>query len=85
MRGIRTFADFDSEFAMGLINRKLCGKETVFLMASVGRIHVSSTMIRELSMFEKKLTNFVPDVIEDEVYDHLFKHYAKNGLLRHTK
>ena len=34
VRGIRSFADFDTEFTMGLINRELCEKETVFLLSS---------------------------------------------------
>ena len=36
VRGIRTFADFDSEFAMGLVNRRLASKETIFLQAKSG-------------------------------------------------
>ena len=53
---------------MGIINRKLSGKETVFLMASSSRVHISSTRIRELAMFGRRLENFVPEQIEDEVY-----------------
>ena len=64
---------------MGIINRRLSGKETVFLMASSARIHISSTRIRELAMFGRKLEHFVPSVIEDEVYNHLFEYYKKNG------
>ena len=37
-------------------------------MASSGRVHISSSLIRELSMFDTKLENFVPNEIEDEVY-----------------
>ena len=48
-------------------------------MASSGRVHVSSSIIRELSSFERKLDNFVPKEIEDEVYEHLFNHYKKSG------
>ena len=60
---------------MGIINRRLSGKETVFLQASSARIHISSSRIRELSMFGKKLENFVPAEIEDEVYAYLFNYY----------
>ena len=67
---------------MGIINRKLSGKETVFLMASSSRVHISSTRIRELAMFGRKLENFVPDQIEEEVYAQLFEHYKKNGLVQ---
>lgn len=65
---------------MGIINRRLSGRETIFLMASSSRVHISSSRIRELSMFGKKLENFVPPEIEEEVYAYLFDHYSKNGL-----
>ena len=67
---------------MGIINRKLSGKETVFLMASSSRVHISSTRIRELAMFGRRLENFVPKEIEDEVYSKLFEHYKRNGLAK---
>lgn len=60
---------------MGIINRRLSGRETVFLMASSARIHISSTRIRELAMYGRKLENFVPEEIEDEVYKYLFDYY----------
>eukprot|EP00347_Sterkiella_histriomuscorum_P007866 403347260 len=82
VRGIRSFSDFDSEFSMGIINRRLSGKETIFLMASSSRVHISSSRIRELSMYGKKLENFVPSEIEEEVYQHLFDFYAKNGGIK---
>ena len=68
IRGIRSYADFDSEFTMGLINRELCHKETIFLLASTDHVHISSSRIRELAMFHRKLDNFVPKEIEEEVY-----------------
>ncbi len=64
---------------MGVINRRLSGKETVLLTASTNRMHISSSYIRELASYEKKLQNFVPKLIEDEVYEHLFAYYKKNG------
>ena len=75
IRGIRSYADFDSEFTMGLVNRKLSGRETVFLLATPSRVHVSSSIIRELSMFNRSLEDFVPKEIEEEVYSTLFNHY----------
>lgn len=44
-------------------------------MASPSRVHISSSLIRELSMFERKMDNFVPHQIEDEVYKTLFSHF----------
>ncbi len=36
-------------------------------------------------MFGKKLENFVPPEIEEEVYAYLFDHYSKNGLAQKSK
>mmetsp|Transcript_27562 Transcript_27562/g.32368 ORF Transcript_27562/g.32368 Transcript_27562/m.32368 type:complete len:81 (+) Transcript_27562:449-691(+) len=66
---------------MGLVNRRLAQKETIFLQARSGHVHISSSLIRELSMFETKLDNFVPAEIEDEVYSHLFNHYRRQREL----
>ena len=60
---------------MGLINRELCDRETVFLLGSPNQIHISSTRIRELARFNRKLDGFVPKSIEDEVNAKLFEHY----------
>ena len=60
---------------MGLINRELCERETVFLLARADRIHISSSRIRELARFNRKLEDFVPKSIEDKVYEKLFEHY----------
>ena len=58
---------------MAIMNRKLSGIETIMLMASEGKVHISSTMVRTLGKYKKRLDNFLPPVIEEEVYDHLFK------------
>jgi len=60
---------------MALINRKLSQKETVFLLAAPGRVHISSSIIRELAMHKKRLANYVPEAIEQEVYEYLFEYY----------
>lgn len=46
-------------------------------MSTPGRVHISSSIIRELAMHERRLKHFVPDTIEEEVYEHLFNHYFK--------
>ena len=60
---------------MGMINRDLCNRETVFLLSDASYVHISSSRIRELAMFNRKLEGFVPEEIEQEVYDRLFDHY----------
>ena len=61
---------------MALINRSLSEKETVFLLSSPGRVHISSSIIRELAMHKTRLDGFVPEEIENEVYEYLFKYYT---------
>ena len=75
VRGIRSYVDYDYEFSMGLVNRELCNKETVFLLANQRHIHISSSRIRELAMFNRRLDDFVPKEIEEEVYGKLCDHY----------
>ena len=75
VRGIRSHADLDTEIIMAVVNRRLCGVETVFLMASTGRIHISSTVIRDLASYREKLPNFIPKEIEEEVLERLYAHY----------
>ena len=72
----------DDELIMGMLNRRLSGAETIFLMASTGKVHINSTMIRTLSSYNKRLPNFVPEEIEDEVYEKLFQHYKEEEILR---
>lgn len=48
VRGLRAYSDFEGEFRMALINRRLSGIETAFLMADKDKEHVSSTLVREV-------------------------------------
>lgn len=71
VRGLRAFSDFEYEFRMALINRKLTGIETSFLMADERMSFVSSSLIREVAAFGKMLPNFVPQSIQDPVFERL--------------
>ncbi len=71
VRGLRAYSDFEYEFRMALVNRKLIGIETSFLMADEKNSHISSSLIRELAHFGKTLPEFVPESIQTEVYEKL--------------
>ena len=71
LRGLRPFSDFEYESSMAFTNRNLSGLETIFLLASEGIDHISSTLIREQSKFKRRLHDFVPPEIEDEVFKKL--------------
>ncbi|MFT4552813.1 MAG: pantetheine-phosphate adenylyltransferase [Chlamydiales bacterium] len=71
IRSFRTSSDLDYEFAMALTNRQIGGVETSFLMAGEGLGHISSTLIKEVAWFGKRLSSFVPGEIEERVFQRL--------------
>lgn len=64
IRGLRAISDFEHEFQMALINRKLAKKvETVFLMPSEEYSYLSSTIIKDVANHGGSLTAFLhPEV-----------------------
>lgn len=72
IRGLRAISDFEHEFQMALINRKLAKTvETVFLMPSEEYSYLSSTIIKEVARHGGNLTEFLhPEVarrLEDRI------------------
>lgn len=64
VRGLRAISDFDYEFQMAIINRKLApGVETVFLMPSEEWSYLNSTIVRELWRFGGDYSHFVPEAV----------------------
>lgn len=64
IRGLRAISDFEHEFQMALINRKLAKHvETVFLMPSEEYSYLSSTIIKDVAHHGGSLTAFLhPEV-----------------------
>jgi len=64
IRGLRAISDFEHEFQMALVNRKLAKQvETVFLMPSEEYSYLSSTIIKDIAMHGGSLTAFLhPEV-----------------------
>ncbi len=61
VRGLRAVSDFDYEFQMALMNRKLEEEiTTIFLMPHERYTYLNSTIIRELARYKKDVTGFVP-------------------------
>jgi pantetheine-phosphate adenylyltransferase len=64
LRGLRTLSDMEYEFTMSLMNRNLDPEiETVFLMAKEEFSHVSSTLLRQIAVFDGDLTKFLPEPV----------------------
>ena len=68
IRGLRAISDFEFEFQMSLMNRKLNEDvETVFLMPAQEYIHLNSTLIKEVSSFNGDITEYVPKNVENKL------------------
>jgi pantetheine-phosphate adenylyltransferase len=68
VRGIRVLSDFDYEFRMALMNRKL--KEaisTVFLMPHEKYTYLHSSLVRELARYGESVETFVPRAVSDAI------------------
>ncbi|MFM7162071.1 MAG: pantetheine-phosphate adenylyltransferase [Planctomycetaceae bacterium] len=69
LRGLRTLSDIEGEFTMALANRALGPElETVFLMASEGCSHISSSLVKQVALLgtdsqTEPLEQFVPPLV----------------------
>jgi pantetheine-phosphate adenylyltransferase len=72
IRGLRAISDFDYEFQMTLMNRKLDPvTETVFMTPSQPYVHVSSRLIKEVVSLGGQVTGLVPDFVEETLMQRL--------------
>ena len=70
VRGLRMVSDFEYEYQMALMNRKLDPNfETVFLMPSAQYAFVNSTVIKEIARFGGSLDGLVPDPVRARFAD----------------
>lgn len=61
IRGLRALSDFEYEFQMALMNRKLNSKiETIFLMPDQEYTFLSSSMVKEIAALNGNFKKFVP-------------------------
>ena len=64
VKGLRAGSDFENEFQMAMINRKLNpGLDTMFLTAEHQYMYMSSSMVKELGRYQADLTEFLPEAI----------------------
>ena len=62
IRGLRSISDFDNEFAMNMMNRKLHPEiSTVFLITSDEYAFVSSSLIKEVAQYGGNIHDLVPE------------------------
>jgi pantetheine-phosphate adenylyltransferase len=65
VRGLRAISDFEFEFQMALMNRRLDPRiETVFMMPAEGYSYVSSRLVKEVFQLGGRVSELVPPVVE---------------------
>jgi pantetheine-phosphate adenylyltransferase len=70
VRGLRAISDFEFEFQMALMNRRLDPRiETVFMMPAESYSYLSSRLVKEVFQLGGKVTGLVPPVVERRLRD----------------
>ena len=68
VRGLRAYSDFEYEFQMALINRKLAPEiETIFLMPKETHSYLSSSIVGEVAELRGDIGNFVPECVKSHI------------------
>ncbi len=68
LRGLRAVSDFEYEFQLAGMNRRLSPDlETVFLTPAEQYEFISSSMIREIAKLNGDVSEFVPDVVKQKL------------------
>jgi len=66
LRGLRNTIDLEFEKTIGQTNYRLAGIETVFLISSPGKSHVSSTVVRDIKKHGGDYSILVPDAVPNK-------------------
>lgn len=68
LRGLRAVSDFEYEFQLAGMNRRLSPElETVFLTPAEQYEFISSSMIREIARLKGDVSSFVPKYVEEKL------------------
>ena len=80
VRGLRAVSDFEYEFQMALMNRRLDPRiETVFMMPAESYSYVSSRLVKEVFELGGRVRDLVPPVVERRLREKYGRAPAKGG------
>ncbi|MBT3312609.1 MAG: pantetheine-phosphate adenylyltransferase [Desulfobacterales bacterium] len=64
IRGLRAVSDFEYEFQLAMMNRKLNREiQTVFLMTGLRWVYISSSIVKEAASFGADVSSMVPESV----------------------
>jgi pantetheine-phosphate adenylyltransferase len=70
VRGLRAISDFEFEFQMALMNRRLNSRiETIFMMPAEQYTYISSRLIKEVFALGGRVHGLVPELVEARLRD----------------
>lgn len=80
VRGLRAVSDFEYEFQLAGMNRKLFSEmETVFLTPSDAYMFVSATLVREIALMDGDIAQFVSPLVAEKVASRLRERPPEQG------
>jgi len=69
IRGLRAVSDFEYEFQLATMNRRLSPNfETLFLTPAEKYSFLSSSLIKEIASLKGNVKDFVPEIVADALY-----------------
>lgn len=74
VRGLRAVSDYETEFQMALMNRRLNPDiETVFMMPAEQYTYISSRLIKEVFALGGRVRGLVPEIVESRLREKQFR------------
>jgi pantetheine-phosphate adenylyltransferase len=68
IRGIRAISDFEFEFQIALMNRKIEPDiHTIFLLPNEKYTYLNSSIVKELAKYNEDVSDFVPTIVAQEL------------------
>jgi pantetheine-phosphate adenylyltransferase len=68
VRGLRAISDFEYEFQMAHMNKKLAPEvDTIFMMTGERYSYISSNIVKEIAGFGGKIDDLVPALVREQV------------------
>lgn len=82
VKGLRAVTDFEYEFQMALINKKLNPQlETIFITTAAEYMYLSSSAVREIAVFGGDLKDSVPEPLQHMIWERFSKSQEKEDTL----
>ena len=74
VKGLRAVSDFEYEFQMALLNKKLNpDAETVFITTSSENLYLSSSIVKSIASLGGDISDFVPACIHNDIKKRFYK------------